>query len=317
MATRLRFRRPTTRATDDLGLGVKPGARRGVNKDGTFNLHRAGLPRFRPYEFYHQLISMPLHRFVGLLILGYLLANLCFGSIYLLVGMEHFARSGAQGARAETLDAFFFSAQTLTTVGYGHIYPTSPLANSVAAVESLVGLMSFALGCGLLYGRFSRPHARVRFTHRAVIGPYRGGRAFMFRIVNERSNQLIEVEASVSLSMNNPDTGLRTFHTLVLERTHINLFPSNWTIVHPLDETSPLAGLDESAIHAADVEFIVLIKAFDDTFAQTVYARSSYKAGELVWGARFASMVEVPEAGHPVVDLGRLDEIEAVDLPPA
>ncbi|HJV90267.1 MAG TPA: ion channel [Holophagaceae bacterium] len=315
MATRLRFRRSPTRAVDDLGLGLKPGARRGVNKDGTFNLHRAGQPRFRPYEFYHQLITMPLPRFVGLLVLGYLLANLGFGSVYLLVGMEHFAKGDGQSAQA--LDAFLFSAQTLTTVGYGHIYPTSTLANAVAALESLVGLLGFALGCGLLYGRFSRPHARVRFTHRAVIAPYRGGRAFMFRIVNERSNQLIEVEASVSLSMNNPDTGLRTFHTLVLERTHINLFPSNWTIVHPLDETSPLAGLDEAAVRTADVEFIVLIKAFDDTFAQTVYARSSYKAEELVWGARFAPMIDVPDAGHPTVDLGRLDAIEAAELPPA
>lgn len=310
MATRLRFRRASAQATDDLGLGLKPGARRGVNKDGSFNLHRKGLPRFRPYEFYHQLISMPLHRFVALLVLGYILTNVCFGGIYLLVGMEHFARGGEAGFRGEALDAFFFSAQTLTTVGYGHIYPTSPLANSVAAVESMVGLLSFAMGCGLLYGRFSRPHARVRFSHRAVIAPYRGGRGFMFRIVNERSNQLIEVEASVSLSMTNPETGLRTFHTLVLERNHINLFPSNWTLVHPLDETSPLAGLDEAAFRAADVEFIVLIKAFDDTFAQTVYARSSYKAEEVVWGARFTPMLEVPEAGHPVVDLAKLDGIE-------
>ncbi len=317
MATRLRFRRAPSQATDDLGLGVKPGAPRGVNKDGSFNLHRAGLPRFRPYEFYHQLITMPLHRFVALLVLGYLLTNLLFGDVYLWVGMDHFARGGSPGAKAEFLDAFFFSAQTLTTVGYGHIYPTSPLANSIAAVESMVGLMSFAMGCGLLYGRFSRPHARVRFSHRAVIAPYRGGRGFMFRIVNERSNQLIEVEASVSLSMTNRDTGLRTFHTLVLERAHINLFPSNWTIVHPIDETSPLNGLDETAFRVANVEFIVLIKAFDDTFAQTVYARSSYKAEEIQWGGRFAPMVEVPEAGHPVVDLAKLDEIELVELPSA
>ena len=238
---------------------------------------------------------MPLTRFVLVLLFGYFLANALFGGLYLAVGMEHLGRDGGPGWKAEALDAFFFSAQTLTTVGYGHIYPTSPLASAVAAVESMVGLLGFALACGLLYGRFSRP--------------------FMFRIVNERSNQLIEVDAQVSLSMTNPDTGLRTFHSLALERTRINLFPSNWTLVHPLDESSPLFGLDATRFSNADVEFIVLIKAFDDTFAQTVYARSSYKAAEIVWGARFAPMVSAPETGHPVVDLAQLDARLPADLP--
>lgn len=316
MAQRTLFRRAPSEVNDDLGLGLKQEGRRGVNKDGSFNIRRTGLPWFRSYELYHQLIAMPLPRFVMVLLLGYLLANALFGGLYLAVGMEHFGRAGEPGLKAEILDAFFFSAQTLTTVGYGHIYPTSPLASAVAAVESMIGLLGFALACGLLYGRFSRPHARVRFSSRGVIAPYREGRAFMFRIVNERSNQLIEVDAHVSLSMINPESGLRTFHSLALERTRINLFPSNWTLVHPLVESSPLFGLDEAGFRQADVEFIVLIKAFDDTFAQTVYARSSYKADEVVWGGRFAPMVSAPETGHPVVDLARLDTILAADLPP-
>ena len=309
------FRREPSEANDDLGLGLKQEGLRGVNKDGSFNIRRTGKPGFRSYEFYHQLITMPLTRFVLVLLFGYFLANALFGGLYLAVGMEHLGRDGGPGWKAEALDAFFFSAQTLTTVGYGHIYPTSPLASAVAAVESMVGLLGFALACGLLYGRFSRPHARVLFSSHAVIAPYREGRAFMFRIVNERSNQLIEVDAQVSLSMTNPDTGLRTFHSLALERTRINLFPSNWTLVHPLDESSPLFGLDATRFSNADVEFIVLIKAFDDTFAQTVYARSSYKAAEIVWGARFAPMVSAPETGHPVVDLAQLDAILPADLP--
>jgi len=310
------FRRTSSGENDDLGLGLNQAGLRGVNKDGSFNIRRTGQPGFRSYEVYHQLITMPLSRFMLVLLSGYMLANALFGGLYLAVGMEHFGRDGGSGLRAEALDAFFFSAQTLTTVGYGHIYPTSPLANAVAAVESMVGLLAFALACGLLYGRFSRPHARVLFSSHAVIAPYRQGRAFMFRIVNERSNQLIEVDAHVSLSMINPETGLRTFHSLVLERTRINLFPSNWTLVHPLDGSSPLSGLDAAGFLKADVEFIVLIKAFDDTFAQTVYARSSYKAAEIVWGGRFAPMVSAPEAGHPVVDLARLDAILPADLPP-
>jgi inward rectifier potassium channel len=316
MPARFPFRRRPGPPVDDLGLGVKAGPRRGVNKDGSFNLRRVGSPRYRPYELYHQLITMPLPRFALVLLAGYFAANACFAALYLAVGMEHFTRTGGPGLAARALDAFFFSAQTLTTVGYGHISPASPLASAVAAVESMTGLLGFALACGLLYGRFSRPHARILFSRRGVMAPYRGHSAFMFRIVNERSNQLIEVEASVSLSLRDPESGTRAFTALNLERRRINLFPSNWTIVHPVDGESPLAGLSEADLKAADGEFIVLIKAFDDTFAQTVYARSSYKADEIAWGARFTPMVAQPEAGMAVLDLRLLDSVEAASLPP-
>ncbi len=307
------FRRPAPPSGDDLGLGLKGGPRRGVNKDGTFNVRRIGAPAFRPYELYHQLIAMPLPRFFGVLLAGYLVANLLFGCLYTLIGLNHFAK--ASGAPMGFVDAFFFSAQTLTTVGYGHIYPIGTLASAVSAVESLVGLLAFALATGLLYGRFSRPHARVLFSHLAVVAPFRGGRAFMFRIVNERSNQLIEVEANVTLSLLDPETGNRRFSALRLERTRINLFPSNWTIVHPIDAESPLAGLEEGDLKAADAEFIILIKAFDDTFAQTVYARSSYKAEEVAWGRRFVPMVDSAAGALSVVDLRLLDATEAAPLP--
>jgi inward rectifier potassium channel len=199
MAFSLPFLRRLAANSDDLGLGTKDGPSRGVNKDGSFNLRRTGVPRFRPYELYHQLITMPVHRFALLMLAGNILANLLFAGIYLTVGMEHFDRTGGPGLLDRFLDAFFFSTQTLTTVGNGHIHPVSPLASAVAALESLLGLMGFALACGLVYGRFSRPHARILFTQRAVIAPYRDMTAFMFRIVNERSNQLIEVEAHVTL----------------------------------------------------------------------------------------------------------------------
>jgi len=197
-------------------------------------------------------------------------------------------------------------------VGNGRIHPVSPLACAVAALESLLGLMGFALACGLLYGRFSRPHARILFSRRAVIAPHKGRTAFMFRIVNERSNQLIELEAHVTLSLRDPDSGAHLFTTLPLERTRINLFPSNWTIVHAIDPDSPLAGMSAGDLEEADAEFIVLIKAFDDTFAQNVFARSSYKSGEISWGMRFVPMVSPrDESGMATVDLRLLDELEA------
>jgi inward rectifier potassium channel len=144
------------------------------------------------------------------------------------------------------------------------------------------------------------------------MAPYQDMTAFMFRIVNERSNQLIELEAHVSLSLRDPDTGSHVFTTLALERTRINLFPSNWTIVHPIDPASPLHGMTERDLSEADAEFIVLIKAFDDTFAQNVFARSSYKSDEIAWRMRFVPMVSPRDAsGMAVVDLALLDEMES------
>jgi len=296
-------------AGDDLGLGLRSGARRWMNKDGSINVRRVGLPWFRPYELYHRLITMGGARFLTLLFLGYLLTNLLFAGIYLAVGMEHFLRPGGNGFVDRLLDAFFFSAQTLTTVGYGHISPQSHLASAVAALESLLGLLSFALATGLLYGRFSRPHAQIRFSRQGVVAPYRGGSGFMFRFVNKRSNQLIEVEATVVLSQLDPETGTRRFHTLKLERSRINLFPANWTVVHPIDDASPLAGLDDATLRRTNAEFIVLVKAFDDTFSQTIYQRTSYTADEVLWGPPFVPMTNPAADGALELDIDLVDGV--------
>ncbi len=313
MAISFPFLRRSAATSDDLGLGTKDGPSRGVNKDGSFNLRRTGVPRFRPYELYHQLITMSAPRFTLMLLAGNVLANLLFAAVYLAVGMEHFDRTGGPALLDRFLDAFFFSTQTLTTVGNGHIHPVSPLASAVAALESLLGLMGFALACGLLYGRFSRPHARILFSHHAVITPHQDATAFMFRIVNERSNQLIELEAHVTLSLRDPDSGIHLFTPLPLERNRINLFPSNWTIVHAIGPDSPLAGMSPGDLAQADAEFIVLIKAFDDTFAQNVFARSSYKSEELAWSRRFVPMVSPrDDSGMATLDLALLDVLEPV-----
>jgi len=297
---------------DDLGLGVRTGPGRSVNKDGTFNVRREGMPRFRSYELYHRLITMGGFRFLGLLFAGFLVANALFAAIYLAIGMEHFVRSGGSGRLDRMLDAFFFSAQTLTTVGYGHISPNSHLVSAVAAFESLLGLLTFALATGLLYGRFSRPHAQMCFSRNGLVAPYQGITAFMFRFVNRRSNQLIEVEATVVLSFLEGEGRTRRFVTLQLERCKINLFPTSWTVVHPIDEASPLHGMQEETLREAQAEFIVLIKAFDDTFSQTIYQRTSYTAEEVLWGHRFAPMSMVGTDGHVHMNVNEVDATEVV-----
>lgn len=299
---------------DDLGLGTRTSPGRGVNKDGTFNVRRLGLPTFRSYELYHHLITMGGFRFLALLFLGFLVTNLLFAAVYLGLGMEHFVRTGGDGRLDRMLDAFFFSAQTLTTVGYGHISPGSHLVSAAAAFESLLGLLSFALATGLLYGRFSRPHARIRFSQQGLVAPYRGGTGFMFRFVNLRSNQLIEVEATVALSYLDGESKTRQFITLPLERSRINLFPTSWTVVHPIDEASPLFGMTDQDLRKAEAEFIILIKAFDDTFSQSIYQRTSYTATEVAWGVRFKPMATSGTDGRLEMDVNLVDATEAAAL---
>jgi inward rectifier potassium channel len=311
MALRLRKSPPS----EDLGLGLRAGPGRAVNKDGSFNVRRTGLPRLRPYELYHHLITMGWPSFLGLLFLAFLLTNALFALCYLGIGMEHFTRPGGATAPHAAQDAFFFSAPTLPPVGYGHISPLGTLASAVAALESLLGLLSFALATGLLYGRFSRPQACLRFSLQSVVAPYQGITGFMFRLVNMRSNQLIEVEATLSLSLQEGATGTRRYMLLPLERAKIHLFPSTWTVVHPIDEASPLWTMGEGDLRAAKAEFIVLIKAFDDTFSQTIYARTSYTAEEVRWGTRFRPMTTQSPDGITEMDVSQLDAMEPAATP--
>jgi len=303
-----------TRIEDDLGLGVKAAPVRWVSKDGSFNVRRAGRARLRPDEFYHHLITMGGLRFLALVLLGYLLTNLVFAALYLWVGMENFTRSGGGRFLDRAMDAYFFSAQTLTTVGYGQISPKGHLASAVAAMESLLGLLSFALATGLLYGRFSRPRAQIRFSREALVAPYRGGAGLMFRLANGRSSQLIELEASVALSLLDPEGGARRFHALSLERDRVNLLATSWTVVHPIGPDSPLWGLEPEDLARARAEFIVLVKAFDDTFVQSVYQRTSYTAEEVRWRARFRPMARFAGDGRTEVDLDRVDGWEPAEL---
>ncbi len=301
----------------DLGFGAKDHVkgRRGLNKDGSFNVIREGVPLVNSFETYHRLISMSWMKFNVLVLSFYLVANLLFACIYLLVGMDGLQGIVAHSFKDNFYEAFFFSAQTLTTVGYGRISPIGHAAGAVAAVESMMGLLGFALATGVLYGRFSRPEARIKYSENALIAPYKKITALMFRIVNERKNQLIEVESALSISMrdeSNPKN--RKFFNLKLELTKINFFPLSWTIVHPIDESSPLWGMTELEFQNSDIELISLIKAFDDTFSQTVYDRSSYKYHELVWGAKFIPMTEFTDKGT-ILRIDKINAFEKVQLP--
>jgi inward rectifier potassium channel len=261
------------------------------------------------------LIGLSWPAFIGTVLLSYLLINLVFSLMYLAIGIDHLPGHDAVGPAGHFWDAFFFSAQTLTTVGYGRISPDGFAASLLAAVESFTGLMGFALATGLLYSRFARPEGRMLFSGHALIAAYREGSGFMFRVANARKNQLIETEVQVSLSMVDKH-GTRRFHDLPLERKKIHFFPLSWTVVHPITPYSPLWGMTARDFAEGDGEFFVQMKAFDDAFSQTLYVRSSYRFDEIVFGARFRFIFGRNEAGATTIDLHRLDDHEPAALPP-
>ena len=294
---------------NDLGLGERAsaGSFRSLNKDGTFNVTRTNVPFFERFNVFHTLISISWSRFFGLLLLGYFLMNLLFASIYVAIGIEELTGISSSTPMSDFLEAFFFSAQTITTLGYGRVAPIGAVANIVAATESMIGLLAFALATGMLYGRFSKPAVRLKYSTHAVVAPYREITGFMFRVIDPQGNDLLEVEVNVTVSLKRPGSDLRDFHSLELERRHIVFFPSVWTVVHPIDGDSPLHGMTEAQIMDRDAEFIVMIKAFHGSFSQTVYSRTSYKCDELKWGAKFAGIIGYGDQGISV-DVSRLDD---------
>jgi inward rectifier potassium channel len=298
----------------DLGLGsrvAQESHERFLNKDGSFTLQRKGLGFFRSLSLYHWLLTISWTRFLLLLVGFYLCINTVFAVGYFLCGPESFQGVVEATSHGWPVDAFFFSIQTIATIGYGRINPLSLAANVLVTLESLVGLLGLALATGILFARFSRPSTKILFSNNAVIAPYRGIAAFEFRIANERSNQLIEVNVTVTLSRFETEEGrrVRRFHPLPLERKSVMFFPLSWTIVHPINEASPLYGVTEQGLHESDAEFLILITAIDETFSQTVHARSSYKPNEVIWGATFSNMFHAID-GRLTVNLHRIHDTE-------
>jgi inward rectifier potassium channel len=213
-------------------------------------------------------------------------------------------------------DCLFFSVQTLATIGYGRLVPNTRLANILVAVEALVGLLGFAVLSALLFARFTRPTAKISFSRNAIIAPYKDGWALMFRLANLRNHDLTDVHAVVTFARFLEEGGARQrrFTQLALERESIIFMPLHWVIVHPIDASSPLRGLTETAMIEADPEIVCLISGDDETFAQKVHAKTSYDKTDIIWGARFRDMY-LADIDHVAIDLTRLDDFDRVEGP--
>jgi inward rectifier potassium channel len=285
--------------------------RRTINPDGSFNVKRTGL-RWRDANPYLMLIDTTWPRFLFVVLAGFLIVNMFFACLYLIIGIENL--KGLESDMGAFANAFFFSVHTLTTVGYGNVYPQGTSANLVSSLEAATGLMVFAIATGLLYGRFSRPSARIVYSKNAIMAPYQDGTSLQFRITNARRNVLINMQARLVLMTVDRSNGelTRQFIDLPLERRSIYFFALTWTVVHPIDAASPFFGKTREDLAKLSVELLILIEGFDDTFSQVVHSMYSYRHDEIVWGAKFIPAFRIDSQGDLVVEVDRIDELKVV-----
>jgi len=312
---------PPPEDRNDLGLGAVVASQsttRLLNRDGSFNVRRVGLGWWESQSAYHTALAMSWPKFIMLSTAIYLAVNAVFAIAYVACGPDALVGVAPEELGGILARAFYFSIETFATIGYGNISPVGVLPHNIMVIESLTALMSQALITGLLFARFARPFAAIRFSRHMVVAPFQGGRGLMFRLVNKRENQLVDLTARVNASWMEPGPAgpVRRFQLLQLERPTVMFLPLAWTIVHPIDDKSPLRGLTDAELRARGYEFIVLITGTEETFAQQVNARTSFRADEVMWGAKFRNIFNPADAqGVLSVDVHRLDEVDVVPLP--
>jgi len=309
---------PESRELDrDLGFGsivAGQSKKRFINRDGSFNVERTGLNFLTSLNLYHSLLTMSWPTFLTLILLLFFLSNVVFGSLYAAVGGSSLVDTSESPMNSLLLRGFFFSVQTFATIGYGTIHPVGIIPNLLVTVESYYSLLANALITGLVFARFARPTAKIVLSDTAIVAPYGDINAFMFRTVNGRSNQLLEVKAQVILArwVNENGRSVRRFDPLQLERRSVTFFPLSWTVVHPIDKDSPMYGASEADLRATDAEFLILLTAVDETFSTTVHQRSSYKMDEVKWGHKFVNIYNKTQNGEPIsINIRRLSRVEA------
>lgn len=250
-------------------------------------------------------------KFFLLVLLGYIFINIFFGLIYTLIGIEEITTLSGNRFK-DFLNGFFFSAQTITTVGYGGVSPHGFSANIVSAFEALIGLLSFSFITGLLYGRFSKPKAAIKFSSHIIHRDFNGRKALMFRLMNKRTSIMIEPEITVTLVVTNKGENTdvkRTFYELKLEKNKIRYLPTTWTIVHEIDEESPLVGLSEAALKNMELDWYILMQYHEESFAQKVYQIHSYNTQDLTFNVQFSKATSFSKDGFTVLNHHQLDAL--------
>lgn len=286
-----------------------------INKDGSSNIIKTGNTYFSRISLFHTLINMNIWNFILLALSGFIITNGFFACIYFLIGVEQIGVSTKLSVMDQLLDCFFFSAQTVTTVGYGVMHPQTIATNALATFESLFGWMAFAVLTGLIYGRFAKPKAYLLFSKNALICPYKNGNALMFRMAPYKNNTLTEAEVllNITFRIHENDKIVNKFLSLKVEMSKISTLSLNWTIVHAIDESSPLYGMCKEDYEINQTELMVFVKAFDEHFSNTVQQRTSYTWEDMVHGARFVQMFRrSDDKKTTILELDKIDEYTLV-----
>ncbi|WP_035667671.1 ion channel [Flavobacterium sp. 83] len=308
------------KADKNTGFGTNANSYGGrfVNKNGTANIEKRGMHFLHRISWYHTMIDMSIWKFMLIILAFYVGINFVFASIYYAIGIEHLdGISTSESNWVQLGQAYFFSAQTFTTVGYGHISPSGFMASLVSAAEALIGLLSFAIATGLFFGRFSKPTAFLKFSDNALIAPYGEIKGLMIRTTPFKNTNFTDAEAKMTLGMSVEENGIMTnnFYSLELELEKINALALSWTLVHPITENSPLYNFTKEDFKNTHGEILVYIKTFDDMFSNTVAIRTSYTFNEVVYGAKFEPMyARSTDNSKTILNLDKLNTFETVTL---
>ncbi|MEO0842673.1 MAG: ion channel [Cyanobacteria bacterium J06643_5] len=278
----------------------KKSVRRLVNSDGNFNIVRKGVSKFDWDDLYHVLLTLSWVKLFAVVGAGYIITNIIFACLYLT------AENGIENMReGDFFDAFFFSVQTMATIGYGAMYPKTLFANILVAIEALLGLVGVSVGSGLVFARFSLPKARVMFSRIAVVAPYNGVPTFMFRVANERQSWILEAQVNVSLivsEITKEGEAMRRFYKLPLFRNQSSLFALTWTVMHPINESSPLYGITLEEMQEKEMEILITLTGIDQTVSDNIHAHHSYIPTEILWNHKFVDILSKTRNGKRSVD---------------
>ena len=301
------------RRIKDPGIGTKFDEKVGriINADGSYNVIRKGSQRgFR--DIFKYLVEIKWSKFFLILFAGYIVMNFLFTCIYMMCGFENIAGIDEKEELA-FLQAFFFSVQTFTTVGYGTLAPLSVGTQSIAAIEAFVGFLSFSLATGLLYGRFSRPQSKLIFADHLVYSKFEEGYSLKFKMTNKRDVVLQDVEAKIIVMFNkrNEDGEMnRQFYLLPLTLKTIQIMALTWTLVHRIDEESPFWQKSKKDIIEMKPEFLVLVNGFDEVYAERTRARKSYISDDIIWNKNFATIFNSRDDGKVEMDIRDLNKVK-------
>jgi inward rectifier potassium channel len=279
-------------------------------RSGNFEFVKLNAKKFDLRDTYHLILTLSWPRFAGIVFSIYLLINFVFAGLFLLD-----AQAIAEMSPGSFFDAFFFSVETLATVGYGHMYPVTLYGHFIAMLEIIVGMFGLAVITGLIFVRFSRPTARIQFSKVAIIAPFDGVPNLMIRLANLRHQAMVEPEFRMILLRNiitAEGDDMRRFRSLQLEFDRLIAFPAVLTVRHRIDETSPLFGLTAEDFRQQDIRIIASIVGVDTVIVAPVQSFGDYNYDQVEWNRRFVEIYDQNAEGDWTVDYARIDETEEV-----